>query len=67
MCLGIEVEEGMGEGLEVRGEGGDLMGGYSYELDGFVGVVAEVRLGEGLEEGIGDLETESEKVAAFVP
>lgn len=57
----------MGEGLEVRGEGGDLVGGYSYELDGFVGVVAEVRLGEGLKEGIRDLETESEKVAAFVP
>jgi hypothetical protein len=67
MWLGIEVEEGMGEGLEVRGEGGDLVGGYSYELDGFIRVVAEVRLGEGLKESIGDLETKGEKVAAFVP
>jgi hypothetical protein len=67
MCLGIEVEEGVGEGLEVGGECGDLVGGYSYELDGFVGVVAEVGLGEGLKEGIGDLEAESEEVAAFVP
>jgi hypothetical protein len=67
MCLGIEVEEGVGEGLEVGGERGYLVGGYSYELDGFVGVVAEVRLGKGLKESIGDLETKGKKVAAFVP
>jgi hypothetical protein len=67
MCLGIEVEEGVGEGLEVGGECGYLVGGYGYKLDGFVGVVAEVRLVEGLKKGIGDLETKGEKVAAFVP
>jgi hypothetical protein len=65
--LGIEVEEGVGKGLEVGGEGGDLVGGYSYELDGFIGVVAEVGLGVGLKEGIGDLEAKGEKVATFVP
>lgn len=57
----------MGDGLEVCGVGEGFVGGYGYEGDGLVGVLSQVGLGKGLDEGVGDLEAEGKEIAAFVP
>ena len=45
----------------------DLMGWERDEVEGLVGVLAEVGLGEGLYEGVWYLEAEGEEVALFMP
>jgi len=57
----------VGEGLEVRRVSQDLMGWERDEVEGLVGVLAEVGLGEGLYEGVWYLEAEGEEVALFMP